>query len=252
MSNREEVLEFGEQILSAKDLDPVYEYLMSYEERYLKQWLLTYSMFYHCGVATALAKMPREEYWRTVSEGVKPGINSFPRGEERRHFRGQVAIKAVESMSEYAPSGIVNSWYTWPTFEGVKKNVEKYPLYGPWIAFKLADIGERVLRYPIDFSNCSLGFYKEPRQGAALMVYDDEHHPMTPLEIEVAVNYICNNLNAKGFMAPPWNDRPLNIQEAETILCKWKSHKHGHYPIGKDVAAVEKALQWKLPSTLSI
>jgi len=50
----------------------------------------------------------------------------------------------------------------------------------------------------------------------------------------------------KKYKAPPWFDRPLNIQEAETILCKYKSHTHGHYPVGKDVAAVKKALEWSL------
>lgn len=48
------------------------------------------------------------------------------------------------------------------------------------------------------------------------------------------------------FKAPPFNDRPLNFQEFETILCKWKSHQNGHYPIGKDIEEISHTLdQWK-------
>jgi hypothetical protein len=42
--------------------------------------------------------------------------------------------------------------------------------------------------------------------------------------------------------APPRYERPLNAQEAETILCKWKSYVGGHYHVGEDVAAVRRGL----------
>jgi hypothetical protein len=37
-----------------------------------------------------------------------------------------------------------------------------------------------------------------------------------------------------SFTAPPRYDRPVGVQECETILCKWHSHLNGHYPVGKD------------------
>src|SRR6185437_10528018 len=43
-------------------------------------------------------------------------------------------------------------------------------------------------------------------------------------------------------LAPPWRDRPVNIQEIETVLCKWKSHLHGRYPVGKDTSEVKHGL----------
>jgi hypothetical protein len=42
--------------------------------------------------------------------------------------------------------------------------------------------------------------------------------------------------------APPRYERPINIQEVETILCKWKSHLSGHYELGKDIIEVRHGL----------
>ena len=239
------VLEFGQALLEAGDLDPVYNYLAGskLDEVKLKRWLLAYSMFYHAGLSNQLAVMEVDEFWKFIKENLR----TLPRGEERRHYRGEAAIKSVESLSRFAPEDIVDYWYMDLRFKEVLISVQKLPLYGPWIAFKMADMGERVLQLPIDFSDCELSIYREPRIGAAIVLYGDEKHPIEAEGIRETVDYITSELNAKGFLAPPWNDRPLNVQEAETILCKFKSHLHGHYPVGKDVEAVQKALQWTLP-----
>ena len=43
--------------------------------------------------------------------------------------------------------------------------------------------------------------------------------------------------------APPFHDRPVGVQEVETIFCKWKSHVKGHYPLGKDTRELHHGLQ---------
>lgn len=238
------VLAFGQELLDTGDLDPVYNYLscQEFSSDKLKRWLLAYSMFYHCGVANYLSEFKEHEYWEHIKEDLK----EFPRGEERRHFRGQQAAKSVEFMCEYLPESIVDSWYKKPIFKDVVVSVKRLPIYGQWIAFKMADMGERVLRIPIDFSECELEIYKEPKAGAALVLYENEDLNITKQEIHQAVYFITEYLNAKNYKAPPWNDRPLNVQEAETILCKYKSHKHGHYFVGKDIEAVKKAVGWNV------
>jgi hypothetical protein len=55
--------------------------------------------------------------------------------------------------------------------------------------------------------------------------------------------------------APPRFERRINIQEIETILCKWKSHINGHYFVGKDIQEIRHGLslnrlQCKLTSDL--
>lgn len=248
-----EVLEFGEALLTTGDLDPVYFYIDkgNWEEDVLKRWLLAYSMFYHVGVANWLSEYKGQRYWQEAFAGL-PGtkLGGFPRGEERRHFRGLSANTAIKFMREFEPEAVVDSWYRQLDFAGVSKNVQKYPLYGPWIAFKLADMGERCLRLPIDFSNCELGVYQEPRAGAALVLTGDSHAAITNPQLLEVVNYVLSNL--KGYMAPPRFDRPINIQEAETILCKYKSMKGGHYYVGKDIEAVKRAAEWRRNVSLQV
>lgn len=53
------------------------------------------------------------------------------------------------------------------------------------------------------------------------------------------MDYVLSGLDGQ---APPRFDRPLNVQEAETVLCKWKSYSGGHYEIGEDVAACREGL----------
>jgi hypothetical protein len=52
--------------------------------------------------------------------------------------------------------------------------------------------------------------------------------------------------------APPARDRLVNVQECETVLCKYKSHINGHYPPGKDTLEVLHGLKearWDNPIT---
>lgn len=235
-----EVIEFGAALLDAKDLDPVYDILSisQMNQAQMASWLVAYSMFYHAGLARKLSEA--DDLYLAALDGY----DTHPRSEERRHFRGAAGRKAIASLSEATPLEHLAWWYRAPwDFNSVAKRIKSYSLYGPWVAFKLADMGERIFRHPIDFSSCQLDIFKEPRAGAALAYSGDEHYNITESELTSVIEAITNELNGRGYLAPPWGDRPLNVQEAETILCKWKSHKHGHYPIGKDKKAVKEALE---------
>lgn len=35
----------------------------------------------------------------------------------------------------------------------------------------------------------------------------------------------------------------MNIQEVETVLCKWKSHMNGHYPLWNDIREINGGLE---------
>lgn len=244
-----EVIEFGADLLETNDLDPIYNLLAESEmdKSQLNRWLLAYSMFYHAGVASMLAE--REDFYEACAED----FDNYPRCEERRHFRGEKAKNALGFLkAANAPEEHTYYWYygkrgDQPStdFKSVVKRIQTYPMYGPWIAFKLADMGERIFGIPIDFSNCALNMYSEPRSGAALALKDDENADMSERELDEVVVSIASELNNKGFKAPPWGDRLINLQEAETVLCKWKSFKHGHYFVGKDKQSVQEALNWK-------
>jgi hypothetical protein len=124
-------------------------------------------------------------------------------------------------------------------FATVRERVLDLPQFGPWIAFKVADMLERVLKIPIDFSDCQLlEFYDEPREGAeaAARLWK----LATP---ELALEKMAKHFRVLSPMyAPPTGNRMVNIQEIETILCKWKAYVNGRYEIGKDTYEVAHGL----------
>ena len=64
------------------------------------------------------------------------------------------------------------------------------------------------------------------------------HHIIPEVVAELTEHY-------QGCLAPPQEDRPVGLQEVETILCKWKSHMNGHYPVGLDNEEIrEGVLPW--------
>lgn len=238
------VQQFGEGLLRTNDLDPVYVALWKARlpHSQLLRLILAYSCLYHLGAAAKLSEFQNKKYWDKLEEAaINEGLK-WPRNSERRHFRGAAAIKTVESLrAKYTtPELAVHQWFKHDTtFTELSRRVQEEEGYGPWIAFKLGDLAER-LGWPVDFSDCELGIYKDPKQGAALYVYGDWGHPITPLELKTTIEGLVGYFYK--FLAPPRYERRVNVQEVESILCKWKSYMRGHYTLGHDIAQVRKNL----------
>lgn len=241
-------------MLRTEDLDPVYCALQRVELKpVLKHRLcLAYWCFYHLGVAAYICEQTTstQDFWSLMLRAARNqpedcvGLPAprWPRGTERRHFRGQQAVRAVEHLHarRLAPEVLVAHWFVKPEFTAVAKAVQQQRGFGPWIAFKVADMGERVLGYPVQFQAAHLGIYRDPRQGAALIVHDDWRQAVTDAELVEVIEYLVSHW--RDTAAPPARDRAVNVQEAETILCKYKSHVKGHYPLGKDTREVRHGL----------
>jgi hypothetical protein len=45
------------------------------------------------------------------------------------------------------------------------------------------------------------------------------------------------------YKAPPSGNRPVGVQEIETILCKHQSHSNGRYWVGKDIHEMRLGLK---------
>jgi len=247
------IAEFGDELLHTQDLDPVYVALNSsgLAEDQLARACLAYWCFYHLGVAAYFSELPRKHYWDAMmcaavnetSPRLKPG-ERWPRAAERRHFRGQQAIAAItELRAKYPqPEKAVDDWCDRSTYAGVEQATRRNRGFGQWIAWKVADMAERVLHYDVDFSNADLGIYKDPRQGAALARFGAWEHPISDTELSETVNALCKQFRAKKRKAPPRLDRLVNVQEIETILCKYKSYFKGHYYVGKDIEEIGHGL----------
>lgn len=129
-------------------------------------------------------------------------------------------------------------------FESIRRRVKTHHLFGDWIAFKIGDMLERVLGEQVDFSEADVFMFKDPVKGAKMVweSWPDSVPKEFNEEMIPAVVHILKKQFA-GFKAPPIYDRLVGLQEVETILCKWKSHMNGHYPLNNDICEIRKGLK---------
>lgn len=266
MSDKLDIVEFGKHLLDSGDLDPVYIMLAKAEmpQDQLKRWLVAYWCFYHCGVASFMSDYSGNDFWKYMNiaaENVEatPIGGRWPRGHERRHFRGDNARKGLESLCEkyVQPEEfvdyIVNSAET-GEIELVSKAVREHYAFGPWMAFKVADMVDRVLGVPVDFTQASVFMFDDPVE-AAIMLWRQHNkfdEKAKPKDKRAVIDGVVSHLvyAFKDYSAPPLHDRTVNLQEIETILCKWKSHMNGHYPLNNDIVEIAKGLDdWCSVST---
>lgn len=247
---------FGRQLIETGDLDPVYIALAGceWEPERLQRWLMAYWMFYHPGAASYMADASTEElFWNRAGNAARnetpsPLDGRWPRASERRHFRGQKAIDAVAELRRTPLADIfARLEAAAPDYKAVAKAVGELPQFGPWMAFKVADMLERVCGVHVDFDLNSVTMFEDPKK-AALMVWrkhaglpDSARSKVPDQTIKAVVHHLI--VEYEGLSAPPHRDRPVDYQEVETVLCKWKSHMNGHYPVGKDTREIAEGLE---------
>lgn len=234
--------EFGKHLLDAGDLDPVYTALWNAElpPHKLKRWLLAYWCFYHMGTASWIADRATG-YWERFYEAANS--KAYPRCSERRHFR---AANAVNSVIYLENEGLANLFGPLidPKIQSaaeIMRKVRKWNGFGPWISFKVADMLERLDLCRVRFNVADVYLFESPLEGAKLLAEERGAEVSQSQLPSWAVETLLKDF--RGYKAPPRFERSLNAQEIETILCKWKSFKGGHYEIGEDVESCQKSLQ---------
>lgn len=253
--------QFGRALLEANDLDPVYVILhesdldrkeKNTDETLLERWLIAYWCFYHVGTASWILDGGTEHYWPRMRTAA--GSKEYPRSSERRHFRGIQAVKSVAYLEGrgvydlftelYAEEDGAGSPATRPvSAQAVIDRVQNWRGFGPWIAFKVADMLERLGMLSVTFDVGTAMYEGSPTEATAVLRDWEQPgwEPESQAELsEWAVQRVTNEL--ADLTAPPRHERPLGPQEAETVLCKWKSYLNGHYHVGEDVAAVRNGL----------
>lgn len=271
---RLDVETFGAHLLESNDLDPVYvslAHMVNEEEVSLEaidRWLIAYWCFYHCGAASWIAEHEGDQFWWWMLRAAKnedgwptPHGGRWPRGSERRHFRGAQGIKAVEEMALRYPRpedmvahvSVPSACALPRPFADITKRVQEHRGFGPWIGFKVADMVDRVLGFPVNFDEAAVFMFKDPYK-AALQVWRVQHGferegTEKPEQEHDAIHHVVEHLcqEYKDRLAPPLYDRPVGLQEVETVLCKWKSHMNGHYPLYNDIDEITEGLQEWLP-----
>lgn len=250
-----DIVPFGRQLIETEDLDPVYCALVrsEFDKAILARWLVAYWCVYHCGSASWIAEQPN--FWDALILSAKnatpsPLGKAWPRGTERRHWRG---LQAADSVYDLVARGlspdIMLERLEKAAENGVGRVMEEaqtYRGFGSWIAFKIADMMDRVWGTPVQFDNAIMLMFKDPVKGIDMVEGRKVNYKDRVGVVERLVGEFSD------YKAPPRYDRPINVQEVETILCKWKSHQNGHYPIGKDIREIRHGLEgWTNHSELA-
>lgn len=246
------VYDFGRRLLDSNDLDPVYVALWEASEsgdlnpERLRRWLMAFWCFYHSGTASwATGSGDAEEgFWIRMRMAARS--KDYPRCHERRHFRGDNAIRSVDFLESLGLDALFEP-ITRPctySLQEVTREVRTWVQFGPWIAFKVADMLERLDLCRIQFDVASSMYEGSPTEGAYLLARTEGVNPMSLDGGRSVTNWAVGRLvtELRFDLAPPRYERPINVQEVETILCKWKSYMGGHYELGEDVTGLRKAL----------
>lgn len=260
-----DIYEFGKQLLETGDLDPVYLMLeeANLDEAQLYRWLIAYWCYYDCGVASYLSEL-KAEYWTVFLAAAEnivscPGTadGRWPRGSERRHFRGAQAINAVHELCARYPLPEKMLEYiigdgTPQKFQEVAARAKIHRGFGSWISFKIGDMLDRLGLVKVDFTRSDVFFFDDPAKAAEIFFRKKNKVPdACTVKRDVVIPEVVSHLedHFKNYMAPPIYERPVGIQEIETILCKWKSHLNGHYPVQKDTKEIlHKLERWEIIS----
>jgi hypothetical protein len=235
------VIAFGESLVTTGDLDPLYIALRDAQmpRETLCRWLLVYWCYYHVGLSCWAVS--QDDFWATLLKIAKGGTK-YPRSSERRHFRGDFAVRAVTKLAEQfdtAEDAIDWILEPGPGAKAIAKQVKRLYGFGEWISWKVPDMLERLEIGTVRFRETDLTWMFDSSLKGAKLVYKE--YNLKGSHLYAAHRYLLKHLGSLD--APPDSRRKLNVQETETIFCKWKSHLNGHYPVGNDTEEIIKGLK---------
>lgn len=258
-----EIEEFGHHLIDTCDLDPIYLALtnVGVDAVQRRRWLVAYWCFYHAGVACYMSEREGADFWQAMMVAAEnkeptPFGERWPRGHERRHARGAQGVNMVAALAKTygeKPEDMVEACIG-PTCGEVVQKVQSHYLFGPWIGFKVADMLERVLGLKVDFEDADVFMFKDPTAAALRFWRLRQKLPENaqPRDQRKTIRSVCDYLGQVFAQknAPPGRDRPIGLQEIETVLCKWKSHLNGHYPLFNDTIEIHEGLKpWQFVHT---
>lgn len=266
------IVDFGKQLIHTGDLDPAYVMLQqaNLPDAQLARWLLGYWCTYHMGVASVLSELEGEDFHHKLrcvalndqNDCPATADGRWPRNKERRHWRGKAAVDSSidiyqrfpkpEHLLDFIRYGAAAKGST-PEGVGVADIIRRTQTlvgFGPWIAFKVADMIDALGFNELDFSRSTVFMFDNP-QAAAIDAWrvqqglPETAKPKQPVVIrDAVVDWLLGEFD--GLPCPHNRQRGIRVQEVETVLCKWKSHRSGHYGPLNDVREAIDGLEcWR-------
>lgn len=247
---RMSIVDFGKSLIESEDLDPVYVALHNSDlsEDDIESFILAWLMYYHVGVACEI--MQDDDIMESMMF-VAEHNDEYPRGNQRKHHRKQPAMNCILDMIDKCDDAA--GFASWCLSGGVSARsifgkVCELVGWGPCMAWRVPDLYERLGISSVKFydDDTDLFFSAGPLHGALLCC---ETYGLNPDPIDAHL-YVMEHLG--HIKAPPGYERTINIQETETIFCKWKSHMSGRYDIGRDTERSKQQLIWAENNNLAM
>lgn len=223
-----DIFAFIQAKLRIDDVEPMYTAIMRSKLplRIRQRLCFAEGLADHLGLAARMAEA--EDFWGAAHAYVAQG----QRGGARRHFRGAVAVEALRTMQRRFPD-LSEFFRGMPgDFFEARRYIMDLPQFGPFSAFKIADMAERTCGVKVDFSKVGLkDFSKFPQRGADLATkYGGLTFQQKLRYTAIPARLYDDLLNFRWVTkAPPLFDRPLNAQELETMFCNY-GHSKWHEP----------------------
>jgi hypothetical protein len=135
-------------------------------------------MFYDVGFSAAVSNRGAQSYWGEIERAARneerpphPTLERYPRGMERRHFRGTNCIKAVQQLAQKfpKPEDAVSSLLPKRGDMAIMEKVKQWPMFGNWIAFKVVDMLERCAGVKCEISVDLVLMYEEPYKALEML-----------------------------------------------------------------------------------
>lgn len=264
MYNKLSFEEFGAHLLKTGDLDPVYIALngCGFDAATRNRWLTAYCAFYSTGFASWASEREGYTFWDCLREAAvniapAPCGGRWPRASERRHFRGQQSIKAIdewmttygnqpEDMMELISNGA-------PSFTSVLQRAQTHRSVGTWMGFKLVDLVDACMDKEVDQSDISMFIYDTPKKSMLRLWREKMGYPegVKPKDEQIVLEAMIEYAKEafKDYTIPHKLNRKIDLFTLETIFCKHQSHLNGHYPLYNDIDEISHGLQGWIPSS---
>lgn len=236
---------FAKELFKYEEADPGYMLLKRAELPYEQKlrYVLAWCTYYNPGIAAIASQYKGEQFY----EYLRSVYTVAQRASERRHFRGQAGLKALDQWQQRfpRPEDMIEACQG-DTYLQVRKNMSDMAQMGDYFYWKLADIWDTVFDEPVDFTGCERYMPKVPKQGAEI-IYDLELTQSGGYSRENNPNWMprtiqCIEHNISKLDYPVKGGRKLALQEAETVCCVFKQHVHGDYRLGFRSAKAWKRL----------
>jgi hypothetical protein len=191
------------------------------EER--ESFLAVYSWFMSAGVAAYIASLPPSQQY----DAVLAEYPAFHRAFERRHFRGdkgRLAILDHREKHPESPGKGLRSWFAGGDWDSFCSTVQDVKMMGPYIRFLIYDMAQNGLEHlNLAFiPTTEIELYESPQAGARILALPGEDILATTRRLLEELKHV----KVYG--------RNLEMQEIETLFCRYKKWARGTYKVGDD------------------